>query len=370
MVEEALKDNPILAQVASEPIEDGYSFLLSCAVDIVWDKDFIGIGHEIPFPMPTFDRLIACNPFALGWSKIMYPIAFGFSIVQFDLFLSIVSKYTWVLDIPEVAAQQPIEKFLKEALLVHGDWPSVTKFYKSQPKFAKIQNKRTGRYPLHQQMIDIIQIPSGCSLDAIVEFMVDIFPAALLHQDKRGNTPLHYALKSLVEAMHQIYFGNIVKRHSIAAGKTLMKENPAALLLENNNGFTPLECLELRSYQDESVREFALEVLRMYFPRPLSDSMEEIPFLREAYTMLQDEAALDHNCVRIKRVGAMIRNYCNAPTDPSNSDNDTRAEINQIYSEWATINLAAASMKIQSLRETDIPQMVRRSTSDEDVVDR
>ena len=368
-VEIALKDHPILAQVASKPLEDDYSCLLSSASSITWRENFFFPRGEKPFPMPTFDLLISSNPYALAWADTIYAIAVGYSTKDFDLFLSIVSKYTWVLDIDEVAAQQPIEKFLCEALLVDGDWNSVTKFYKSQPKFAKILDKSTGRYPLHEHVKNLFEVNgnSGSSPDDLIEFIVDICPAALLKQDIRGNTPLHYAFLSLQKSI-QLSISS--KRNSMTAGRILLKENPSALLLKNNDGCTPLECLKLRSFQDESAREFAVEVLRVYFPRPLTRSMKEIPFLPTTYAILEEEAAFANNCVRIQRVGTMIRNYCNAPTDPSNSDSDTRAEINQIYSEWATINLAAASMKIQSLRETDIPQMVRRSTSDEDVVDR
>ena len=361
-VEVALKDYPILAQVASKPLKDDYSFLLSSACHI-WDEGFI--GREIPFPMPTFDLLISSNPYALAWNETMYTIATGFSMQEFDLFLSIVSKYTWVLDVPEVARQRPIEQFLEEALLVDGDWDSVTKFYKSQPKFSKVLDNSTGRYPLHKYIDNLFDIEGlmGSSPDAFFEFMVQIFPAALLKQDKGGNTPLHIAFFSV---QNSFYTSNDCKQTSITAGRILLKENPSALLVKNKEGCTPLECLQLRPYHDESVREFAVEVLRVYFPRPLTQSMKKIPFLPTIYAMLEKEAAFANNCVRIKRVCAMIRNYCNAPTDPSNSDSDTRAEINQIYSDWANENLAAASKKSQSFRETDIPRMVRRRSSGQD----
>ena len=47
----------------------------------------------------------------------------------------------------------------------------------------------------------------------------------------------------------------------------------------------------------------------------------------------------------------MIQKYTSAPMDPSaDSDSDSRAEIYQIYSTWAKANLAAASVKMRSIR--------------------
>ena len=357
-VERALKEYPILAQVASFSGDKRYEFLLGIAL-FIFGRYFD--ENRTTFPMPIFDLLMACNPYALAWNKTIFMIVNGFFIAEYTLFLTIASKYSWILELPEVSSQQPVQCFLEQALWADGDTDSVIKFYKSQPKLAKIQNKRTGRYPLHEHIMDLDFIPT--EPDDLVEFLVEIFPEALLKQDNEGDTPLHCAFKSLDRATSPEDANHETKRNSIVAGKILLKENPSALLLKNKEGFTPLECLQLRPYQDESVRAFAVDVLRIYFPRPLSRSMKKIPFLQAAYAVLKEEAAFANNCVRIKRVATMVRNYCNAPTDPSNSDSDARAEINQIYSEWATRNLAAASIKIQSSRETDIPRMVRRRRS-------
>ena len=391
-VKEALENHhPILTHVASQhPDKDDYKCLLSsCCALIVCTSNLLWLhGDEKKDILATIERLIQLNPYALVWNpSTMETIARGFGWEKFDLFLTIASKFSWVFtELPEVSKSEIISSFLSSRLddVYHvWEWDLVTEFFKNQPKMLEIEfEERTipeqFPSPLHYaiKILRSSSLESDCTApsDALINLMVQEFPAALLKQDYEGNTPLHTAFINLNGALliEDPVTNNIYYRICVSAGKILLQRNPSALLVQNNFGLTPLECvgnqaytdeyfygaLRPRRYAQEPVRAFVVEAFREYYPRTLTPQMKEIPFLQQAYDLLEQEAAFARNYVRIKRASAIIAILAKVENERGSDASDDSKDI--IYSNWANGQLDALSIKIETIRETDIPVMGKR----------
>ena len=376
-VQEAVEEYPILAQVATKrPGEDDYDCLLSicCAMTLNESGHWLFDEEETANNMiAVIKALVELNPYAFVWNpSAMEPIAMGFRRDEFDLFLTIATKISWVFaELPEVSKAKIISSFLDRTLedeLGVWEWDLVTEFFKSQPKMLEIEfeGRRTEQYPdpLHFLIEKLAEVPleSDCTAPsgALINLMVQEFPAALLKQDEDGDTPLHIVFINLKGArvVEEPLAKKMYHRICISAGKILLKGNPSALLLKNQDDLTPLEYLDKRLLAHEPVRAFVVEALREYYPRELTPQMKEVPFLQQAYDLLQQEAAFARNSVQLKVVSAIIAKIENERGSDSSDDSKEKKDVT--YSDWAKVQLIALSTKIETIQETDIPAMGTR----------
>ena len=370
-LEKALEKYPILAHVALKtneqasltPHDERFCFLYAAC-------DILDMGHYDEATkgnlLRVTARLIELNPYALVWDDaVMISIAAGFDRAEFSVFLTIVSKYSWVFGLSEEASEEFTRNFMwfLSNASERWDWEAVTELLKSQPKMLELDLDGIGYYPLHCCTDQLSRVVPGSSTTckAAFNFMVKEFPTALLKQDdQNGDTPLHFAFDNFNGAnmARDETDNNAYYQNCISVAKILLQGNPSALLLKNKDGLTPLECIghreyvlsqsmRPRGYAQESVRAFVVEVLREYFPGPLTDRMKEIPYLKEAHSLLQQEATFARNCVHIKRAFAVL-------------DMEENTDKAKCYPDWAWGQLVALSTKIKTIQETDIPTMGKR----------
>ena len=373
-VESALESYPFLAHIGY-PVQTGETkrldlFLLGMACKLMGERFDVYADSTRPFPLEDFfQKLIAANPRALLWkcddhlydeqTMCIMEMAGGLRVATYHIFLMVAREFGWIFDLPELLSSNnsPHAELLYQYIVGDVDYEVIEAFYRSQPQLLNVDED--GQYPIHQILKHVLitsdDVRRGSSLEPLVKFMVQQFPESLQIQDGKGRLPLHHVLSSLNSIFNDEdhvdpSFADINTLICIDAVGILIDRYPKALLVKDKQGQVPLDMIQA-GFDQAEVNDIVTAMLRLYFPQSLTETMKAIPFYQNAYLLLQEEAAFASNFVRIKRVDKMIQKYTSSPTDPSaDSENDSRAEINQIYSSWAMTNLAAASVKMRSIR--------------------
>ena len=328
-----------------------------------------------PFPhLEVFQSLVKACPSELLWEilvdssqqqyqswgkRCIHEIAFAAHPHGLDIFLWLTGEYGWIFSLTEnfaVPAHTTLMTRRSSTNALHS-------FFSMQPNFLRIRAKYGDKYeyPLNIVLKDSSERDNG-DLEPLIRFMVSTFPESLRIQHHNGSTPLHHACQSLVTALYASNPSDTRISHCARAVAVVVEHYPQAALLDDDDGYNPIDYLITderhmlggRRYQPD-YQESTILLLRVYFPRGLTEYMEEDEFFRRSYSLLEEEAHFCHLCIRLKKCSMIITKFAQlaGPRDKStgidNDEDDTGPHvIQQIYSLWAREHIAAISKKFES----------------------
>ena len=314
-VDTALESYPVLAHIGypvqTEGVKRLDSFLLGIVCKLIRWVDLTS------FPLENFfKKLIAANPWALLWKLDKWPytkqimciteIARGLGDFTYPILLMVAREFGWIFDLPELLSSKypPHAQLLFEYRDGSADYHIMEAFYRIQPQFLKVVDK-DGQYPIHQ-ILEWIRIYSenlrtSSSFEPLLKFMVEQFPESLQAQDVEGRLPLHHAVCALAtfDADEGVdpAFADVNTLICIEAVRILIHHHPKGLFTKDKYGHLPLDIM-WTGFDEAEVKYILTDMLRLYFPQNLTETMKAIPFYQNAYLTLQDEAAFASNCVR------------------------------------------------------------------------
>ena len=373
-VHRAVSKFPILAQISSSSKGD-YFCLLSSAYEIIDgflnSLDYIAtrnVRDKLDEPLDantcfakTIMLLIEINPYALLWKGTNnFTLAACFAQCELraghEMFVwAVTTKFGWIMDSKE-CSQEDIFGILLWYCAEEGhvNYSVMLKFFIHHPRFLRTPCGPSGMFPIHYIASSIVR-ENGIdeTIEPLIEFMATKFPESLSARDSEGNTPLHYACKSMMQAMNtNDATGFIGFKNAVRACRILVERFPYALEYRDHQCQTPLELLDDIAYRKAGVQNVVLEMLRIFYPRRFSHDMLLVPLVRRASGVLEKEASMARTYLRVARVSMLLGKSARSPSRADDSE-----EVNEIYSEWSSKQLASMSTEMETTRSGNIASL-------------
>jgi hypothetical protein len=368
-VESGLTRFPMIAKARISHFGRLGSSLLEIACTLL--VEFIAVGPDESIPdaeMKIVRQLIRANPHALLWhmgdnmrcrTNLQW-FNMGWWDRNHDIFLFVVEEFGYIFHQEECLRSRPHLQLLDAFKKHEADLSTVDTFFRSLPTFVRqMRCLRSKQYPVHEILQSIvnhdISVFEWGGLSSLIEFMITIFPESLVMKDSSGRTPLHFACALLMKAEVERENFRVIQETiemnvatCVDVCGMLIERCPGAVRQEDRHGHTPFDLLKDAPVKVR-VAEIVLSMMRIFFPLSLSETSKENTFIQKAYSLVEEEASVALNYVRLTLTSAVIEKNTKL-SHPSRSINEC-AEIHQIYSSWAEEHGSALSIKLETLKK-------------------
>ena len=365
-VHRAVSKFPILAQISALS-KGNYFCLLSAAYQMMEDRFYgaLTTASELDEPLDkdkifikTIMLLIEVNPYALLWKNANNEsLAWEFATCDFraghEIFVwAVTTKFGWIMDSKESSEDDLFGSFLFICRAGLVDYDVMATFFNHHPRFLRTPSGPSGMLPIQNIAGKIVSeyAREGENIEPAIEAMATGFPESLSFRDSKGNTALHYACKSIAHAISTDHMEDF--QNAVRACRILVERFPYALEYRDHQCQTPLELLDDIAYRKAGVQNVVLEMLRIFYPRRFSHDMLLVPLVRRASGVLEKEASMARTYLRVARVSMLLGKSARSPSRADDSE-----EVNEIYYEWSSKQLASMSAEMETTRSGNIASL-------------